>query len=140
MRQKAAHLWAAADGVPERFVKLAAAAARDCIRYETDTARIGGEDIAGFTRPRQPSDPVDAWMRGIDDCDAKARFFCALCLAREIPAEMVDHWQGEKLKHVYTRVCVDGRWMPVETTLARARVGDIPWDVPKEKNGQWLRT
>lgn len=120
------------------FAHLAACVARDCIRYERDTARTGGEDIAGLTRPPAPA--LEAFRRGVDDCDAKARLFCALCLAAGTRARMVPLWRGDELQHVSAEVLLDGQWEPVELTLARARVGDRPKDVPREGDGQWLRT
>lgn len=140
LRRRARLLWQAANDDPHRFAHLAHAVARDWIRYQTDTARVGGEDIAGYTRPRRPNDPLEALQRGNDDCDAKARLFCALCLAQRVPAEMCDIWKGERLAHVYARVLLDGKWLPVELTLARARLGDDPRAVPKEADGKWLRT
>ena len=84
-------------------------------------------------------------MRGLDDCDAKARIFVALCLARRMHAEMVPRWKGGKLVHVYGRVFVHGpgesapRWYYAETILRRARLGDIAESVPKEiETGKWL--
>lgn len=141
--RRLAVLLRAASGDDRRFAALAHTIARDWIAYQTDTARVGGEDLGP---------PVSALARGVDDCDAKARTFCALCLAAGISAEMRPRWLGDELSHVYAAVKLDGRWHTVETTLARARIGDelptgvAPADlghtpgktVPKEDNGKWL--
>jgi transglutaminase-like putative cysteine protease len=148
VRALAARLSEAADlpggSWPERcrrFAMLAHTVARDWIRYQSDTDRTGGEDIAGFTRPPAPGDAFEALGRGLDDCDAKARIFPALCLAAGIPAEMVPRWEGEKLAHVSARVWITGGWPPVETILARARLGETAESVPFEKGkNEWLRS
>ena len=66
------------------FAKLAQALARDCITYRTDVERVGREQIDGITDPYQPVSV--SLNRGVDDCDAKARLFVALCHAEGIPA------------------------------------------------------
>ncbi len=141
IRRKAEQLWEVADQNPERFVHLAHTLARDCIRYERDTARVGEEDVAGFTREPSPNDAVDALNRGVDDCDAKARLFVALCLAVRLRAKMEPLWnRAGRLQHVYASVMLDGKQQPVELTLRRARVGDDPYSVPFEKGTKkWLR-
>lgn len=125
-----------------RFADLAFAVARDWIRYETDTDRIGGEDIAGFTRPETADDAVDALYRGVDDCDAKARLFVALCHAAGVQARTVPHWQGDRLAHVSAAFSSDGaNWIPIELTLKRARLGDNAGNIPKEvETGTWQTT
>lgn len=123
-----------------RFIQLAHTVARDWIHQVVDSERVGGEDIAGFTRPENSDDAVDALERGVDDCDAKARLFVALCELVGIRAEVMPQWQGDALAHVYARAYVDGSWQPVELTLARALLGDYGADVPKEQNGQWRLT
>lgn len=138
LKRIAEFLWHAAEGRRLHFVKLCAALARDCIRYQIDTERTGGEDIAGFTRSYRS--PLEALRRGVDDCDAKARLFCALCLACRVPARMVPLWNGAELQHVSAECQPGAEWLPVELTLARARVGEQPGDVPTERNGTWLRT
>lgn len=122
-----------------RFADLALTISRDWIRYETDTDRVGSEDIAGYTRPATPDDAVDALWRGVDDCDAKARLFVALCLAGGIEARTVPHWRNDQLAHVSGAFTSDGAtWIPVETTLTRARLGDTQETIPKEtETGQW---
>jgi len=140
----AAGLDLAANGDARCYAHLAHALARDCIRYVSDTQRTGGEDIAGYTREPGELDAVEALDRGRDDCDAKARLFVALCLARGLTARMRPLWRrsadGDKLQHVSAEVLLGGRWQPVETTLARARLGEEPERVPKEAHtGQWLR-
>jgi hypothetical protein len=53
---------------------------------------------------------------------------------------MVPRWTGDALTHVSAEVRLDSGWMPVELTLARARVGDVAEDVPVElSTGQWAR-
>lgn len=115
----------------EPFARLAHAVARDCVRYETDTKRTGGEDIAGFTR--RQGHALEALERGTDDCDAKARLFVALCLAAGLRARMVPRWEGETLRHVSAAVTINGRELAVETILARARLGETAEQVPTEK-------
>lgn len=121
----------------ESFARLAHAVARDCIRYETDTKRTGGEDIAGFTR--RQGHALEALERGKDDCDAKARLFVALCLAAGLRARMVPRWEGETLRHVSAAVTINGRELAVETILARARLGELAEHVPHEKGAHGWR-
>ena len=124
-----------------RFVQLVFTVARDWIRYEIDTDRVGHEDISGFTRAEKPDDAVDALYRGVDDCDAKARLFCALCLAQGVQAQIVPHWEHGALAHVSAAFSADGAtWVPVELTLSRARLGDVAKDIPKETTGKWQTT
>jgi hypothetical protein len=125
------------------FCSLALALARDCIAYQLDTDRVGREQIDGYTDPQGPADL--AFTRGVDDCDAKARFFVAICLAGGFQSEMVPRWKGEQLSHVYARVFCRGpsdqqkRWWFAETILRRARLGDVAEQVPKElETGNWL--
>jgi len=140
IQKLAARLLECAQRDPVRFANLAQCVARDNVRFVRDTARIGEEDIAGYTRVPGRLDAVEALVRGWDDCDAKARLFVALCLAVGIPARMekIVNRAGA-LQHVYGLVELDGAWLPVELTLRRARVGDDPYTVPKEVDGQWLR-
>lgn len=144
LRRRAHALWIAAGQVPRVFVALAAALCRDGIRFVRDTARVGSEDIAGYTRQPRPGDATEALRRGVDDCDAKARCFVALCRAVGIKAKMMPLWRelpdGPMLQHVFAAVDLAGQWLPVELTLARARPGDWPTKVPKETSGKWLRT
>jgi hypothetical protein len=137
------------------------AIARDCISYKTDVSRVGREQIDGFTDPQGPADA--SLVRGLDDCDAKARLFVALCLASNIPAEMVPLPSagaieaGQNLGHVYARVWMPRRiveknsvresptdfaWHTTETILSRAIVGCDPMETPKEcagpHKGGWL--
>jgi transglutaminase-like putative cysteine protease len=157
----AANLWAVAcaSKYPRwAYVELAQCVARDLIRYVTDTSRVGREQIDGFTDPYiSPLAPLE---RGTDDCDAKARLFVALCLAKQIAAEMVprpgiaDLKAGRPLTHVSAKVFIAlpaynretkeltedaPRWVPVETILARAKVAEQAEHVPHEKDtGNWL--
>jgi transglutaminase-like putative cysteine protease len=116
---------------------------------------VGREDIAGFTRPSRTGDALEALERGSDDCDAKARLFVALCLARGFRAQLMPVWRcrdgrltfaaapempTDELAHVYGAVWMLGAWHWAETTLARACLGDHPLAVPKEKSGQWKNT
>ncbi len=113
--------------------------ARDGIRYQLDTARVGHEDIAGVTRPDEH--PFAVLRRGVDDCDAKASLFVSLARAAGLEAEIVPLWRGPVLQHVFARVRIGGAWLPVELTLARARLGDEPFSVPFEKDKpDWKRT
>lgn len=157
----AANLWAVAcaSKCPRwAYVELAHAVARDLIRYVPDTARVGREQIDGFTDP--PVSPLAPLERGTDDCDAKARLFVTLCLARQIAAEMVplpgvaQLRAGKALQHVSARVFVAlpaydrekkeltedaPRWVPIETILARAKTAEPANHVPVEKDtGNWL--
>jgi transglutaminase-like putative cysteine protease len=145
VRELASALNVAAQGDARRFVRLAMAYCRDVIQYETDTDRVGIEDI-------QPAGELsDIIERGVDDCDGLARLFVALCLARGgIRAEMRPGWKkneampgGQELAHVFAHVWEDGAFHTVELTLERARFGDPPRDVPKEvtgpRTGHWLR-
>lgn len=141
------------------FVELALCVARDLVRYVLDTRRVGREQIDGW-RPDGYRSPLAPIERGADDCDAKARLFVALCLARRIPAEMVPRPSetmvraGARLQHVSARVfvaapqwdrkvgqLVEGgeKWREVETILARAKVGESAERVPAELDtGNWL--
>lgn len=131
-------LWELSQSNPLRFFKLALATARDGIEYESDIKQFGHEDIAGVTRPPNPDDAIDAYNRGYDDCDAKARFFVALCLAAGFSARLWPLWKHGVLQHVAAEVTFNGRTYHAETILARARLGEMHTDVPKETStGQW---
>jgi hypothetical protein len=146
LQNLASHLMAVARMTPYRewcFAHLALTVARDCIRYQLDSDRVGREQIDGFTDPWVS--PLEPLTRGVDDCDAKARLFVALCLAAGLEAEMVPRWRGIQLAHVWGRVKVRGpgdsqaRWWDAETILRRARLGDTSDNVPKEiETGRWL--
>lgn len=130
-------------GNAHRYCKMALAYARDGIRYEGDTPRTGGEDIAGFTRPGT----IEADLRrGSDDCDLKARLFVALCRCpvASLEAEMLPVVEltaaGPVLTHVRAQVKINGKWYTAEPSLARARLGEVPADVPREQSdGKWAR-
>lgn len=127
----ALHLWEAARADVRAFAQLAHAYARDVIRYMSDIQQFGEEDIA-------PAGGLsDVLARGVDDCDAKARLFVALCRAVHVAAEMQPKWRGEILAHVFARVRIAGAWMPVELTLARAKLGEDAGEVPREVSGRW---
>lgn len=119
-------------GRPEVVANLAHALVRDGISMLHDTARVGGEDVAGFTRPSTTDDAIDALRRGVDDCDAKARLFVAICLAAGLGARMRPLWQGTRLAHVWAEVNLGNRWYPVETTVSHARIGDHPLTLLKQ--------
>jgi hypothetical protein len=123
------------------FVMLCHCIARDGIRYMSDTAQFGHEDVMGLTRPY--TEPLEALERGRDDCDAKGRLCVALLLAGGMRAQMVPWWDKRNgdLDHVAAEVMLDGAWCHLETILSRARLGDEPQDVPPEaKTGKWLYT
>jgi len=124
------------------FAYLALSISRDCIKYQLDSIRVGREQIDGFTDPH--GSPLLPLIRGVDDCDAKARLFCALCIAGGIAAEMVPRWKGDELAHVYAKVLLplqagQYEWRFVETILRRATIGEESGHVPKEiDTGKWL--
>lgn len=129
-----------AAGDRRRALVIAHAVAGRGIRYMLDTARVGAEDVAGFTRPETADDPLDVWRRGLDDCDGSARLFAALATALGFRARMAALWAGDQLAHVYAEVDRGRGFEPVECTLARAVIGEHPRRVPKEENGKWLET
>lgn len=157
VRQVAAHLWAASlpgpvAARPRRFAVLALAYCRDVVRYQSDTERTGGEDIAGWTGqtssdvaggPKHDRELDDTIRRGTDDCDAKARLFVALCKVVGMTAEMLDVWNGGTLEHVRARVLLGQEWWTAEPTLERSRLGEAPPDIPREQigaqKGRWLK-
>jgi transglutaminase-like putative cysteine protease len=157
----AENLWqvACASRFPKwAFVELAQCVARDLIRYVTDHERVGREQIDGWTDPYiSPLAPLE---RGTDDCDAKARLFVALCLARQISAKVMPRptetevKAGRPLTHVWalvwvglpiydktTKTLTQGaqNWVPIETILARAKVNEQAEHIPHERDtGNWL--
>lgn len=143
VRHLARLLLEAAGGRRRVFVQLCQALARDGIRYRSDVRRTGGEDIAGITR--KYADPLEGLERGEDDCDYKARLLVALLLAGGLGARLVPWWHNETderglegdLDHVSAETMLDGRWVHLETILARARLGDEARDIPTEPNGRW---
>lgn len=141
VRRLATLLSGVAELTPEpgrAMAALALTVARDLVRQLPDVERVGHEDVAGYTR--KLGDPLEALRRGVDDCDAKARLFVAICLAAGMAARMRGLWRDGKLAHVYGEVNVGGQWLPAETTLARARIGDPPQAVPREATGEWRRS
>lgn len=144
VRHVADLLWEVAMVVPkarraEAFAHLCLCVARDLVPFSSDTKRVGHEDIAGLTRaytnPLEPLESPDG-----DDCDAKARLFVALA-STHLQAKMVDWWstQTRALQHVSAEVAINGHWVPVETILARARLGETFATVPVEPTtGKWL--
>ena len=138
LRHMANLIWELSERRPMRFLRLAFAIAKDGIRYESDIKQFGHEDIAGVTRYPEPNDATDAYDRGADDCDAKARLFVALCLARGFEARLWPLWKQGELSHVAGEVCVNGKWIHAETILARAQLGEMHTEVPKEPTtGKW---
>ena len=115
--------------------KIAMALARDCVEYLTDHDRKGAQDF----------DPAEeTWGRGVDACHGKARLFVALCRACGLGARLEPVWQDTKsgvpaLTHVFCAVCLNGAWLPVDPTAARARLGERLQQVPKEASGKWLK-
>lgn len=130
-------LWGLSLSRPIVFFKLALALARDGIEYESDVKQFGHEDIAGVTRAPEPNDAIDAYQRGYDDCDAKARLFVALCLAAGFQARLWPLWKHGLLQHVAAEVEFHGKWIHAETILSRARLGEMHTQVPKELDGKW---
>ena len=130
-------LWELSQNKPLRFLKLALATARDGITYESDIKQFGHEDIAGITRAPEPDDAIDAYTRGYDDCDAKARLFVALCLAGGFKARLWPLWKHGVLQHVAAEVEYERAGIHAETILARAQLGEMHTSVPKEPDGKW---
>lgn len=130
-------VWGISHSRPIVFFKLALAVARDGIEFESDIKQFDGEDIAGVTRAPEPDDAVDAYFRGHDDCDAKARLFVAICLAAGFHARLWPLWKYGVLKHVAAEVEFQGKWIHAETILSRARLGEMHTEVPREPNGKW---
>jgi transglutaminase-like putative cysteine protease len=140
LKRMAELLWELSQNRPIRFLKLALAVARDGVTYESDIKQFGHEDIAGVTRAPDPDDAIDAYNRGSDDCDAKARLFVALCLAAGFNARLWPLWKHGVLQHVAGEVLLDRKWIHAETILARAQLGEMHTDVPKERDGKWKMT
>ena len=130
-------IWELSQSEPMRFFTLVLAVARDGVKFESDIKQFGGEHIAGVTRPPEPNDAVDAYIRGHDDCDAKARLFVALCLAAGFKARLWPLWRHGVLQHVAAEVQFQKRWIHAETIVSRARLGELHLEVPKETNGKW---
>jgi transglutaminase-like putative cysteine protease len=138
LQHMAALIWELSGHRPVRFFKLALATARDGISFASDIKQFGTEDIAGVTRHPEPNDALDAYIRGSDDCDSKARLFVALCLARGFNARLWPLWKGDQLSHVAGEVEHNGKWIHAETILSRARLGEMHTEVPKEPTtGKW---
>lgn len=130
-------IWGLSMSNPIRFFKLVLAVCRDGIVYESDIKQFGHEDIAGVTRPPEPNDAIEAYDRGSDDCDSKARLFVAICLAAGFRARLWPLWKHGALKHVAAEVDFNGRTYHAETILSRARLGEMHTQVPKESDGKW---
>jgi transglutaminase-like putative cysteine protease len=138
LQRIAEQLWSISMRRPKVYLRLAFALAKDGISYESDIKQFGHEDISGVTRYPEPDDAIDAFERGSDDCDAKARFFVALCLAKGFRARLWPLWKNGVLTHVAAEVEVNNQWVHAETILSRARLGEMHTDVPKElKSGKW---
>jgi transglutaminase-like putative cysteine protease len=138
LRHMADLVWELSGHRVMRFFKLALAVARDGISFASDLKQFGHEDIAGVTRHPEPNDALDAYIRGKDDCDSKARLFVALCLARGFNARLWPLWKNGELSHVAGEVEHNGKWIHAETILSRARLGEMHTDVPKEPTtGKW---
>jgi hypothetical protein len=128
-------------GNARRIAEVAMALPRDCVTYQSDMQRVKREDL---------DSPENVWRRGIDDCDGKARLFVAIVKAAHDGADVARPVPGWKpcegnpaalwLSHVSAEVLLSGEWLPVELTLARARLGEKPEAVPKEiESGRWMR-
>jgi len=138
LRHMADLIWELSGHRVLRFFKLALAVARDGISFASDIKQFGHEDIAGVTRAPEKNDAIDAYIRGEDDCDSKARLFVALCLARGFNARLWPLWKEGELTHVAAEVEYRGKWLHAETILSRARLGEMHTDVPKEPTtGKW---
>lgn len=138
LRHMANLVWELSGHRVLRFFKLALAVARDGISFASDIKQFGHEDIAGVTRAPEKNDAIDAYIRGEDDCDSKARLFVALCLARGFNARLWPLWKEGELTHVAAEVEYRGKWLHAETILSRARLGEMHTDVPKEPTtGKW---
>jgi transglutaminase-like putative cysteine protease len=138
LRHMANLIWELSGHRVLRFFRLALAVARDGITFESDIKQFKHEDIAGVTRPPEPNDALDAYSRGSDDCDSKARLFVALCLARGFNARLWPLWKEGELSHVAGEVEYRGKWIHAETILARAQLGEMHTEVPKEPTtGKW---
>lgn len=133
-------IWGLAMSEPIRYFTIAHAVARDGVKFESDIKQFGHEDIASVTRPPTPGDALEAYRRGHDDCDAKARLFVALCLAAGFNARLWPLWQHGVLQHVAGEVEFNGQWHHAETILSRARFGEMHTDVVREANGRWKMT
>ena len=139
LRHMAALLWELSDKQPLRYLKLALCVAQQGIAYKSDLEQFGHEDIAGVTRQPTPGDATDAYDRGQDDCDAKAPFFVALCLAQGFEARLWPLWKHGILQHVAGEVLYQGKWLHAETICNRAQLGEMHTDVPKEPStGKWM--
>jgi hypothetical protein len=63
---------------------------------------------------------------GAGDCTEHAVLLAALARAQGIPARVVTglvYFDGKFLYHMWTEVSIDGRWIPVDGTLARGGIG-----------------
>lgn len=137
LQRVAIELWRASLRRPAVFTRLVHAATR-AIAYRTDTARTGGEDIGGLTRPAEVGEATRAYRAGEDDCDAMARWFVALHLAVGLRARIAPLWRGDELAHVFAEVMIGDQWRPVELTCERAVIGEHPLAVPVERDGRRL--
>ncbi|MHC4403866.1 MAG: transglutaminase-like domain-containing protein [Planctomycetota bacterium] len=60
------------------------------------------------------------------DCTEHAVLLAALCRARDVPARVavgLVYQRQAFYYHMWTEVCVDGRWTPLDATLARGGIG-----------------
>ncbi len=63
---------------------------------------------------------------GAGDCTEHALLLAALARARGIPARVVTglvYVDRKFLFHMWTKVYIDGRWIPLDGTLARGGIG-----------------
>jgi transglutaminase-like putative cysteine protease len=123
---------------------------RDAIEYRRDVPWTRGR-----TQGRERLDSAEVVLsRGWDDCDGKARLLVALARAsgrRDLEARIRPVFQGTRFTHVQAELRFPGSrmagvyrnadtegWVPAETILRRARLGDLAGDVPREPDGRWL--
>jgi hypothetical protein len=79
------------------------------------------------------SSPV-CLTRGFGDCDAKARLFCALCLACGVDAKIDPVFRGDRFPHVRARVFEPDDWQPgdhagwivADPTILNSDIGSLP--------------
>jgi hypothetical protein len=122
----------AREGAILRFAQLAIRYERDPSWYDAEGKRHGVEVL---------DSPAVVVHRGFADCDAKERFFRALCLACDVPAEMDPVLVGENaFPHVRSKVwyaapelrrwyAIDAdapRWLVADPTIVNSTIGRLP--------------
>ncbi len=69
---------------------------------------------------------VDVLRAGEGDCTEHAVLLAALARARGIPARVaigLVYYKQSFLYHMWTEMCLDGRWIPMDATLAQGGIG-----------------